>query len=60
MIIIPAIDIIDGQPVRLYQGDYGKKEVVGDNVFQLRPVLRKKVPRFFTLSIWMVPKPADG
>ena len=27
MIIIPAIDIIDGKPVRLYQGDYDKKEI---------------------------------
>lgn len=32
MIIIPAIDIIDGKPVRLYQGDYSKKEVVADSV----------------------------
>ena len=28
MIVIPAIDIIDAKPVRLYQGDYQKKEVV--------------------------------
>lgn len=28
MIIIPAMDILDGIPVRLYQGDYGRKEVV--------------------------------
>ena len=28
MIIIPAIDIIDGMPVRLYKGDYGKKVLV--------------------------------
>lgn len=26
MIIIPAIDIIDGKAVRLYQGDYNKKD----------------------------------
>lgn len=32
MIILPAIDIIDGKPVRLYQGDYEKKEVVADSV----------------------------
>lgn len=32
MIILPAIDIIDGSPVRLYQGDYGKKEVVAESV----------------------------
>ncbi|MBQ0066313.1 MAG: 1-(5-phosphoribosyl)-5-[(5-phosphoribosylamino)methylideneamino]imidazole-4-carboxamide isomerase [Firmicutes bacterium] len=35
MIIIPAIDIIDGKPVRLYQGDYGKKEVVGQSVMDI-------------------------
>lgn len=32
MIIIPAIDIIDGKPVRLYQGDYSKKEIVSEDV----------------------------
>lgn len=34
MIIIPAIDIIDGKPVRLYQGDYNKKEIVADDVVE--------------------------
>lgn len=29
MIILPAIDILDQQPVRLYQGDYEQKECVG-------------------------------
>lgn len=32
MMILPAIDIIDGKPVRLYQGDYAKKEIVADSV----------------------------
>ncbi|MCH4206730.1 MAG: 1-(5-phosphoribosyl)-5-[(5-phosphoribosylamino)methylideneamino]imidazole-4-carboxamide isomerase [Solobacterium sp.] len=32
MIIFPAIDIISGQPVRLYQGDYAKKEIVAESV----------------------------
>lgn len=32
MIILPAIDVIQGEPVRLYQGDYDKKEVVGESV----------------------------
>lgn len=32
MIILPAIDIIDGQAVRLYKGDYNKKEVVGKDI----------------------------
>lgn len=35
MIILPAIDIIHHQPVRLYQGDYHKKEVVGSSVLTL-------------------------
>lgn len=34
MIILPAIDIIDGKPVRLYQGDYAKKEVVASSVLE--------------------------
>jgi phosphoribosylformimino-5-aminoimidazole carboxamide ribotide isomerase len=33
MIILPAIDIIDNKPVRLYQGDYNKKEVVAASIF---------------------------
>lgn len=32
MIILPAIDMIGGKPVRLYQGDYGKKEVVAASI----------------------------
>ena len=35
MIIIPAIDIIGGKAVRLYQGDYNKKEVVGSDIFNI-------------------------
>ncbi|MDR0983899.1 MAG: 1-(5-phosphoribosyl)-5-[(5-phosphoribosylamino)methylideneamino]imidazole-4-carboxamide isomerase [Ruminococcus sp.] len=31
MIILPAIDIINGKPVRLTKGDYGKIEVVADD-----------------------------
>ncbi|MGL4774646.1 MAG: 1-(5-phosphoribosyl)-5-[(5-phosphoribosylamino)methylideneamino]imidazole-4-carboxamide isomerase [Clostridium sp.] len=34
MIIIPAIDIINGQAVRLYKGDYSKKEVVANDIFE--------------------------
>lgn len=34
MIILPAIDIIDGKPVRLYQGDYDKKEIVAEDIFE--------------------------
>ncbi|AGX44096.1 1-(5-phosphoribosyl)-5-[(5-phosphoribosylamino)methylideneamino]imidazole-4-carboxamide isomerase [Clostridium saccharobutylicum] len=34
MIILPAIDIMDGKPVRLYQGDYDKKEIVAEDIFE--------------------------
>lgn len=34
MIIIPAIDIMDGKPVRLYKGDYNKKEIVADDILE--------------------------
>ena len=34
MIIIPAIDIIDGKPVRLYQGDYNKKEIAAEDILE--------------------------
>lgn len=32
MIVLPAIDILDGKPVRLYQGDYGQSTCVADDV----------------------------
>ncbi len=32
MIIIPAIDIIDGKPVRLYQGDYNQSQQVAESI----------------------------
>ena len=35
MLVIPAIDIINKQPVRLYQGDYTLKEVVGENILEI-------------------------
>lgn len=31
MLIFPAIDLLNGQAVRLYQGDYAKKQVFGDD-----------------------------
>lgn len=34
MIILPAIDIIGGKPVRLYQGDYSRKEEVAADVVE--------------------------
>lgn len=41
MIILPAIDIIDQAPVRLYQGDYDKKEVVGKSVLEIAQMFEK-------------------
>lgn len=41
MIVIPAIDIIDGKPVRLYQGDYNKKNIVGDDILDLAKQFEK-------------------
>ncbi|WP_279139067.1 1-(5-phosphoribosyl)-5-[(5-phosphoribosylamino)methylideneamino]imidazole-4-carboxamide isomerase [Faecalicoccus pleomorphus] len=35
MILLPAIDIIDQAPVRLYQGDYHQKEIVGQSVLEI-------------------------
>ena len=35
MIVIPAIDIIGGQAVRLYKGDYSKKEIIGQKVMDI-------------------------
>lgn len=35
MIIIPAIDIIDGKAVRLYQGDYNKKDNMKAEVLEI-------------------------
>ncbi|MDO4534310.1 MAG: 1-(5-phosphoribosyl)-5-[(5-phosphoribosylamino)methylideneamino]imidazole-4-carboxamide isomerase [Clostridium perfringens] len=32
MILLPAIDIINGNPVRLYQGDYSKEEKINRSV----------------------------
>lgn len=34
MIIIPAVDLIGGMPVRLYQGDYSKKEIVANSAIE--------------------------
>ncbi len=42
MIILPAIDIINKQPVRLYQGDYAKKEVVGESISEIARAFEKQ------------------
>lgn len=35
MKVIPAIDIIDGKAVRLFQGDYSKTDYIGEDVLNL-------------------------
>lgn len=46
MIVIPAIDIIDGKPVRLYKGDYDKKEIVGEDVLDIGLKFQKLGAKF--------------
>ena len=49
MIIIPAIDIINKQPVRLYQGDYNQKEVVGKSILELAKTFEKQGAQYLHL-----------
>ena len=42
MIILPAIDIIEQKPVRLYQGDYNRQEQVGNNILDLAKIFEKE------------------
>ncbi|MGL5415722.1 MAG: 1-(5-phosphoribosyl)-5-[(5-phosphoribosylamino)methylideneamino]imidazole-4-carboxamide isomerase [Clostridium sp.] len=41
MVILPAIDIIDGKPVRLYKGDYSTKEIVSEDVLETAKNFKK-------------------
>lgn len=41
MIILPAIDILDGKPVRLFQGDYSKSSLVGEDILALAKKFEK-------------------
>ncbi|MBQ3903613.1 MAG: 1-(5-phosphoribosyl)-5-((5-phosphoribosylamino)methylideneamino)imidazole-4-carboxamide isomerase, partial [Eubacterium sp.] len=34
MIILPAIDLIDGKPVRLYKGDFSTAQQVAKNALE--------------------------
>ncbi|MBB6714350.1 1-(5-phosphoribosyl)-5-[(5-phosphoribosylamino)methylideneamino]imidazole-4-carboxamide isomerase [Clostridium gasigenes] len=49
MIIIPAIDIIAGKPVRLYQGDYNRKEIVAEDVLETALYFQKQGAEFIHL-----------
>ena len=46
MIILPAIDILDQQPVRLYQGDYEQKECVGDSIGDIAKAFEQQGARY--------------
>lgn len=46
MIILPAIDIINGKPVRLYQGDYQKMEQVADSILDTALTFEKLGARY--------------
>ena len=60
MIILPAIDIINGQPVRLYQGDYAQKEVVADSVRSLAQRFVDEARVFCIWSIWTGQRPVGA
>ena len=49
MIILPAIDIIDGKPVRLYQGDYNKKEIVAEDILETAKSFQAKGAEYIHL-----------
>ena len=49
MIVIPAIDIIGGKAVRLYQGDYRKKEIVGNDIFDIAKGFEKNGAEYIHL-----------
>lgn len=42
MIILPAIDILDSAPVRLYQGDYAQSETVGESILDIAKTFEKE------------------
>ena len=49
MIVIPAIDIIGGKAVRLYQGDYRKKEIVGNDILDIAKGFEKDGAKYIHL-----------
>lgn len=49
MLILPAIDIIDGKPVRLYKGDYSKKETVGEDIIDIALRFQKEGAEYLHL-----------
>lgn len=46
MIIIPAIDILNGKAVRLYKGDYSKEEFISNDIVKLAKNFEKDGARY--------------
>ncbi|HFC98695.1 MAG TPA: 1-(5-phosphoribosyl)-5-[(5-phosphoribosylamino)methylideneamino]imidazole-4-carboxamide isomerase [Thermosulfurimonas dismutans] len=52
MLVIPAIDLKDGRCVRLYQGDYARETVYGeDPVAQIRAFAREGAPKIHIVDL---------
>ena len=49
MILLPAIDMIHHQPVRLHHGDYEQKEVVGESILSLAHLFAQQGAPFLHL-----------
>lgn len=49
MIVLPAIDILDGKPVRLYQGDYGQSTCVADDALVCAKILKQRMHLIYIL-----------
>ncbi|OOF83545.1 1-(5-phosphoribosyl)-5-[(5-phosphoribosylamino)methylideneamino]imidazole-4-carboxamide isomerase [Rodentibacter ratti] len=57
--IIPALDLIDGQVVRLYQGDYAKKTLYSDNpVAQFQDYVRQGAKQLHLVDLTGAKDPA--
>lgn len=54
MQILPAIDIKDGQAVRLFKGDFNQKTVVNPDIIEQAKTFKNAGINSFTLLTWMV------
>lgn len=60
MVIIPAIDMIDGKAVRLHQGDYGTKKEYGDPVDAAKELADLGATRIHLVDLDAARAKADG
>lgn len=56
MIVLPAIDILDGKPVRLYQGDYSQSKCVAEDVLACAKTFEKEKASYLHVVDLMVQK----